>query len=437
MLLLATVALLTRASVGAGPALAIGFVLLADLVEALRAREVRRAVGSVLLGLTLLLPLGTYAAVNEARFGTAFSLPYDRHRVSMVVEHRREVLAANGGTIQGPQFLPTTALQYLRPDAIGFDGSFPWIDFPRRAPVVGDVLMDQIDVASSVPSSMPALALLALLGLVVQVRRKGLHRWWAVTAGTALCLVVTLAIGFVAQRYTADAVPFLVAAGAAAIGALPMGPPSKGRRRLVLVVLVVLALASAAITAALTIQFERHYGFLTAPSLRASLAREQLALPHSSQSIGRLRVGDELPPVAPDRTFSVVGDCDGLYRSDGTSWQPVEGTPATGHYRVRIRRGVGPVPLIAGITVTWRGDDVVVARGDAPTRPVTGAGRDVVLDVVADRLLGFVDVRHEGELVLSDYFLDPQEGDVLVDGGRVDVLSTPTPVCDELVGRSS
>ena len=432
---LATAALLTRASVGAGPALAVGFVLLGDVVRGVRSRDAAKAGRALALGLTLVLPLAAYAAVNVARFGTLLTLPYDRHRVSMVVEHRREVLAANDGSIQGPQFLPTTALQFVRPDALGVDGSFPWIDFPRRATVIGDVLMDQIDVAASVPASMPALSLLALAGTEISARRSRLRRFLPLVGGASACLVVTLALGFIAHRYTADAVPLLVLGAAAAVPALA----AARLRRAVTAVVAVLAVVSALITAALTVQFQQHYGFLTAPALRASLAGRQLDLPRFGDAPLVVRAGDRLPlPVAPDRTFAVVGDCDGLYRSDGTAWQPVEGTPVTGHHRVRVRPGVGPVELFAGITVRWQGRELLVERGDAPSRPIAADGWTVEeLDVVADPLVGFVDVRHEGELVLSDYYLDPEPGDAIEEGDRLDVLPPSTPVCDALTGRSS
>ena len=433
---LATVALLTRASVGAAPSLAIGFVLLGEVLRGVRGRDLALARRAVALGCALVIPLAAYAAVNHARFGTAFTLPYERHRVSMVVEHRRDVLQANGGTIQGPQFLPTTTLHYLRPDALGVDGSFPWIDFPRPATVIGDVLMDQVDVASSLPSSMPALWLLAAVGALAVARDRRRRRFGSAIGGTGGCLVVTLAIGFVAHRYTADAVPLLVVAGGVGVSVLAS---MRSKRGVVLVAGALLVVASAAITSALTVQFQQHYGFLTPPGLRATLAERQLRLPTFGNEPRVLRAEGALPKtVAPDRTFVIVGDCAGVYRSDGLTWQPIEGTARTGHHRVRVRPGSAPVRLVAGITVTWTASEVVVARGQARSRPLPTDGRDaILLDVVADPLLGFVDVRHEGESVLSDYYLDPRPGEAIPEDERVDVLPTPTPLCYELEGRSS
>lgn len=431
----ATAALLARASVGSAPAAALGFVLLGDLVRSVRRREVAAAGKTVALGLVLLLPLAAYAGVNSARFGSPFTLPWDRHFVSIVVEHRRNVLQANHGTIQGPQFVPTTALHYIRPDALGIDGVYPWIDFPPPATVINGVLLDQIDAASSVPSSMPALTVLAAIGVVAAVVDRRFQRFRPVLAGAAACIAVTLTIGFVAQRYTADAVPLLTIAGAVA---LPVLAARRPLHRAVLVATAALVVVSTAITAALTIQFQQHYGFLTPPHLREALARRQLDLP-AAERPEVLRADQSLPdPAGRNRTFVIVGDCDGLYRSDGLAWQVLEGTAATGHFRVRVRPTEEPVEIVAGITVRRDGGDVVVERGEAATRPIAvGAGDALVLDVAADHLLGFVDVRHDDEFVLSDFYFDPRPGEAVVESDAVDVLPSPTPVCDELAGRSS
>lgn len=432
--LLASVAINARASVGAAPSAVLGLVLLGDLVRALRRRDLSAATRATALGLVLVVPLAAYAGVTYARFGSLFTLPWDTHKVSIVIEHRRNVLEANNGSIQGPQFLPTTALHYVRPDALGIDASFPWIDFPRPATVIGDVLMDKVDPASSVPSSMPALFVLFVAGTVAAVRDPRLRRFRPLLGGAAVCLLVTLTIGFVAQRYTADAVPLLTVGGALAV---PVLARSSWRRPAFAVGLVLVA-ASVLINAALVIQFQQHYGFLTPPNLRAALASRQLDLP-AAHPPRVIRTAAALPPqVAPDRTFVVVGDCAGVYRSDGESWQPVEGTPATGHYRVRLERRAGAIELVAGIEVRWEGAELVVERGSAAARRVRVGDDDaVVLDVVADALVGFVDVRHEGEAVLSDYYFGSAAGETLAAGDGVEVLATPTPVCDALTGRSS
>ena len=432
--LLAAVAINARASGGAAPSAVLGLVLLGDLVRALRGRDLKIAARTTAMGLVLIVPLAAYAGVTYARFGSLFTLPWDTHKVSIVIEHRRNVLERNHGSIQGPQFLPTTTLHYVRPDALGLDGSFPWIDFPPPATVIGDVLMDKVDPASSVPSSMPALFAMFVVGAVAAFRDARLRRFRPLLGGAAICLVVTLTIGFVAQRYTADAVPLLAVGGALAV---PVVARSSWRRpafagAAVLVVLSVL------INAALVIQFQQHYGFLTSQPLRAKLAERQLALP-SANPPRVSRTDDALPAeVAENRTFVVVGDCAGVYRSDGEVWQPVEGTPATGHHRVRVARSVEEVELVAGVTVRWEGEEVVVDRGSAAGRRIRVGDDDaVVLDVAADALVGFVDVRHDDEAVLSDYYFDRVAGETLEESEGVEVLATSTPVCDALTGRSS
>ncbi|HEX7165780.1 MAG TPA: hypothetical protein VF230_02250 [Acidimicrobiales bacterium] len=425
-----TAALLTRASVGAAPAIALALLVAARAVRGVRARDAHAARTAVAGVIVLTVAGGAYVAVNVAKFGTLASVPFERHVVTMVNEHRREVLAENGGTIQGPQFIPTTLLHYVRPDAIGWDGAFPWVDFPRRATVVGDVLMDEVDVASSVPSAMPALTLAAGIGVVALVRRRGPLAVLAVGAGA--CLAVTLAIGFVAHRYTADGVPLLVVAGSVGLARL--------RSRFAAAGLVALCVASVPVTAALTIQFQQHYGFLTSSSLRAQLAARQLELPMPDDPVVvRVDAEEPLPKVARDRTFAVVGACAGLYRSDGRAWQPVERTPATGRFVLAVSApGTAAVALPAGVELQWRGDEAMVHLGDATSRDLRAPrDRPLVLEVVGDRRLGFVEVRRNGEHVLDGYYSSGDEPVVPPESAGVRVLPAPTPVCDELTGRSS
>ena len=65
------------------------------------------------------MPVALYAAVNRARFGTLFSVPWQRQVLFLVHPHTAHALDANGGTYFGFQCAPTTLLQYFRPDALG------------------------------------------------------------------------------------------------------------------------------------------------------------------------------------------------------------------------------------------------------------------------------------------------------------------------------
>ncbi len=87
--------------------------------------------------------------------------------------HRREALAANGGTLTGPQFFPTSFMAYFRPDGIRFVDYFPWITLPAHPAPAYDGAVRRPDLPhrqrhafmplfcslpSSRPCSLPAAA---------------------------------------------------------------------------------------------------------------------------------------------------------------------------------------------------------------------------------------------------------------------------------------
>ena len=159
-----------------------------------------------------------YAAVNLARFDTPLAIPFDRQVLNEFSEDRRAALAANDGTLFGLQFLPTTALQYLRPDTIEPRALLPWFSWGPDADVVGDVTFDTVDRSASLPVTAPAF-------LARRRRRRRRHdppsvavvRAWPVASLAAIAVLPTLSLAFVAQRYLADFVPFLVVGAAVGV----------------------------------------------------------------------------------------------------------------------------------------------------------------------------------------------------------------------------
>jgi hypothetical protein len=226
---LATLALLSRVGVGIGPPIALGLLAVAVALVRIwpRAKRVTAGLGlvteqlgwNVVAGLVAacLAPVALYALVNEAKFGTLFSIPFDHQAVNAIVPQRAAVLAANGGTLQNVRALPTNLLQYLRPDAVQLDAAWPWVRLPSWRPsVIGDVRYDLLDHTSSVTAAMPLFVVLGLGGLVAMVRAGA--RTTVATARSvtlpfvgALCAAVpSLTIVYIAERYTGDFLPLLV-----------------------------------------------------------------------------------------------------------------------------------------------------------------------------------------------------------------------------------
>ena len=183
--------------------------------------------GGLALGAAAALPIALYGWMNVSKFGTWFSVPYDHQLLNRVQENRPEVLARNGDTLVHAYGIPVALSQYLRPDAVGFRGGFPWLQFPDWKPSIpGDLLYDWLDRTSSLPAAMPLLTLLFLVGMgaVIGARRRGSHSTLAalrvpLLAATA-AVVPTLAFIFLTQRYTGDFVPLLVLGALAGFFAL-------------------------------------------------------------------------------------------------------------------------------------------------------------------------------------------------------------------------
>ena len=141
--------------------------------------------------------------------------------------------------------------------------------------------------------------------------------------------------------------------------------------------------------------------------------------------------------VAADRTFVVVGDCAGVYRSDGVAWQrskerprpapPRPCPPRPGNDRAGGRDhgstdgGVGRGAARGGADPPPR------HRRTAPDRPRRRRRPSPRLRRRPPR----------GGVHPQRLLLDPQPGDAIEPNDRVDVLETATPVCYALTGRSS
>ncbi len=174
--------LLSRLAVGLGPAVLLGILLVVALLRRWRPVErLERHVGLDLHGIrgrtivwiavALVVPLTIYAIVNIIKFGSPFSVPYGRQVASSIVPERPATLAANGGSLFNVKALATNLWAYLRPDAIGFDSSFPWIALPTSRPmVIGNLRYDMLDYTPSLLTTMPAIVAFAIAGMVTAVR---------------------------------------------------------------------------------------------------------------------------------------------------------------------------------------------------------------------------------------------------------------------------
>jgi hypothetical protein len=274
-------ALWSRLAVGLGPVFLLGFLLVAALFRrGQKAERVERHLGLDLSSIgartagavaaAVAIPLALYAIVNIIKLGSPFSVPYGRQVASSILPERPATLAANGGSLFNVKAIATNLWAYVRPDAIGFDSTFPWIALPTTRPtVIGNLRYDFLDHTPSLVTTMPALAVLAVSGVVTIVRAPvraavATARSLSLPVVAAVAAVVpTLVIVYITPRYLADFLPALIlpalAGFHALIGWVQDAPRATGRR-VIAAVVVVLAAWSVAANVAVARQYQKEHG---------------------------------------------------------------------------------------------------------------------------------------------------------------------------------
>jgi hypothetical protein len=492
---LAACALLSRGSVAIGPVVALGLVFAARLLliaparfGALPSRVVawfglrnEPAERSYLapLAIAIAVPVGIYMYVNYTKFGHPWSVPITRHATTFTDELRRRVHAANEGSLLGPKFIPTNFIAMFRPDAIAVDGLFPWVTYPALATAVGGVTFAAIDPSTSIPSSMPFLFALSIVGAIVVFRPRrnadgGLASLRVLALGGLAGGVGALALPYINQRYLSDFLPALVVLGAAGLyGALHglerLGAGRQGARRAVMAIFAVLGAFSLWANFGLALLYQRAYSPFPDNSERAAFVRFQHDL--DERLPGRSRFAFATGPTLPEEPLPVgsvfvVGDCEGVYWSDGNAWLPIEQTHTSGRFPIRITLrdrppGTRETLLVAGPDDAQDRLEIVHLRGRrvrllfASSRldeAVRGRahgfvpGRPTAVELTYDATLGSVGATFDGEPSLGLIWGplpspavagDPAAGDVPGLARRAQLLPTPPRFCSELTRGTS
>jgi hypothetical protein len=422
-------ALSTRASIGLGPVLGLGLTSASLLMD----RKHRQVAAGFIAGCGALLAVSTYAAVNYAKFRHPFAVPFADQQFSRV-DPARQTLLRTYGSLFNYRFVPTNLLHYWRPDMLGFSPLWPFITLPEREiHVFGNLTYDLLDRTAGIPTTMPFLTLLGIVGLFAVVHG-GEQRQYvllripllAAAAGT----VTVLSIGYIANRYQNDFLPPLVLASF-------LGAPlvfSRLRtlrprwRRLGFMTLSALFVFGVLSNLALGYVFQRAYAsgvrpeylknFLTA-QVRLTRLLDKAALP-----VAR---GDVLPPAGRFGDIFILGDCASVYWSDGmktnavrkTNWNGVERTQRTGGISMQMilrRQPKGTrEPLVSSrrnlavVYVEHLGDDRIrigfVGAGMPHTSMPKPAPYDVPVRISGwlDPKLHVLEVFVDDELYLSTY----------------------------------
>lgn len=285
-----------------------------------------------------LVPLIIGGIVTTLKFGGPFSLPLADQKWSMVNPYRRYFLAKNGGKGYGLQFLPTDLWTYLQPFGLRLSTIFPFITIPNAPPqIFGNVVFDQWTPSTSITASMPLLTLLSAWGTVaafwprsagkIRLARPLLLGAAAATGGVVLW-------GYIADRYLADFMPFLILGATIGlvdlwrrVGDRPLKDPTrKARRRslrprrwlfgsvVVFGVFGILANTGAALGS--VVQWS------TPQSLQYVEVQKDLSLTPLTAIMKR---GSSLPYWAPTGELFDVDNCSGFYISNGVQYYTIPG----------------------------------------------------------------------------------------------------------------
>jgi hypothetical protein len=514
----ATLALLSRPSVGLGPVMALGLVLAVRVVQRLGDwRMTRRPSGRLRarrvwparwLGVTnesahgalwpvavaIAVPIAFYAYVNYAKFGTLFTVPYEKQDIlAQVSPERRAALAATGNRLFGIDYVPTNLVQYFRPDAIGFRSTFPWITFAHTYPLHG-LAFDPLEPFASLTATAVLLFVLSLLGSIAVVRsrpesdditlpaesRPNARRFRLPLVGAAAVIGATTLVSSQAFRYETDFLPILVIAGS--LGLFWLGTQIAGATRavraVVTVALVVVAAWSCWTMFGLALISQREYSGFQSTAVRAGFVGFQLDVNDAlGLSFPSVRRGSQLPVLhngqinrtnAPHGELFVVGPCEGLFIATGRSWEPIEqrlpgerrwsvsfgdGAPR-GSREPLWSAGTGPYHIIwarwldgshVRLEYEWTGAPDAIVMGTKSLRVVPGKEYD--LDARVDAASGAIEIRHAGDVLLAATTRAPDAARRAHVGrqplaargaarwrGRIENDSV-TPVCDRLTDR--
>ncbi len=322
LFLFALGAVLTRTTGGWAACLA--SVVLGIWLLTGRLHRERRRTGWLVLGAAV-IALGAGVAINVVKFRHPYLFPLENQVFTSINEHRREALAANGGTITGLQFFPSALMAYFRPDGIRFVDYFPWLTLPAHpAPAYNGAVIDQSYRTGSVTSFMPWLLALTVLSVPVLFRpgadlgrrmlRIPLLAGVLVTGGV-------MAYGYFAFRYTCEFVPALVLGGTVGTCALTHWLQRRPRWLAAGALVVPAAFTAFSITASMVTGYSAAAMTYGGPHLAAYLELQH-RLSAASQS-RLVTTGDVAPPSDgfTDEIY-IRGDCDAMYLASGEDAQP-------------------------------------------------------------------------------------------------------------------
>ena len=363
---------------------------------------------------TGLIPLAVYCVINFAKFGVLIGVSNTDQVWTTVSPYRRKFLASNGNSEAGTKFILTNALTYLRPDGISISRVFPFVTLPTAPPVgIGGVLFDKLYRTASLPASTPLLFALSIWGVVTAYRRRAVGRVRLIRPillAPAIAGAALLVWGYIAPRYLGDFVPFLVLAGAVALVDI-LRRLDEARR-----IVRISVLSGISVVALYSIA--ANFGMAVVPNDQWSqtqalnYVQTQKALSDvSGHPLASLvRQGNSLPAWGPAGQLYVIGNCAGLYVSNGENWSTTSRFVLNGNV----------VPSQQYVRDTW----ITVERGEPFTHtfsvtansPTSGKSQFIPLVNVGGMVAGVRVIPAGAKKVLVTY---------PISGGPTEVQGSP------------
>jgi len=368
--------------------------------------------------------------INVAKFGTLVDLPASKQVLTLHDPRRAAWFAGNGGSFFGTRFIPTTLVQYLRPDGVRLERLVPFVRFGPLAHQFGNYPLEGNTPASSLTTSASLLSVAAVIGIVLVVRRRQWHvaPWMF---GAMVAALPTFMIGFVANRYLTDLLPLLVIPAAVAFTAWQVRRVQLARTGMV--ALSVWGVWCNVSLAVWTSELKNP----TFTSLRYHL--DDAVFGGAAPSVVSVAPG---VPAPRDGIVGIDGMCDGLYIAEQGKWVALERADG-------VRRAHGTLDTVAGNVFTSpSGSLELVAAADgvrARWAPVDGASVDgtavrssplAKLDISSDPVAGGLTVSIDGHLSLYAFAAPPlTDATWSAEFEPVTTRDRGTPICTFLQDR--
>lgn len=391
-------AILTRAPVGLGAAAGAGMVALT--------RWRRDRSGSLTVVAGAVAGFAIHSMVNWAKFGSPTALPADRQVLSLRDPDRAAWFAGNHGSFFSIKFVPTTVIQYLRPDTVRFERLVPFVRYGPLAHDRSSYPLETITPSSSLTVAATLLCVGAVVGMVMVVRHRDVV-WGALVLGAAIAAVPTFTIGFIANRYLVDMMPLLLLPAALAVACITLPTAATRLRRpaRAAVVAVIVWTAWCNVSLATWTQNLKEPGFT---ELRYRL--DDVAFGNPAPS---LRVIDSTSPVPRDGIVGLAfggdgADCQAVYIAEQGAWVNLERLDGEHQLTGTVDPQPGTATIAGGDTwdVSLVVDDasvrVVLDDGAASTAgdPLPRADGPVAVRIVNDDILRQFEVTVDGRTTL-------------------------------------